>query len=196
MNFLYGDVSENYVKYVINTYGRDCIVCFDGYTDVSKSTKVAEQNRRGDHNVSADVIFDGKTPVVNSQQSILANRNNKARIINKMMEGLEVEGVRCCQSVADADYLIASTTILKAGSMQFPVVLVGNDTDLLVMLIHGSKTKNVYMQFGKDSAYNVHSIVQNLKSSVSRHILIAHAISGCDTVSALYGVGKKTAVAV
>ena len=75
--------------------------------------------------------------------------------------------------------------------MQFPVVLVGNDTDLLVMLIHGSKTKNVYMQFGKDSAYNVHSIVQNLKSSVSRHILIAHAISGCDTVSALYGVGGK-----
>ena len=186
LNCSYGDVIENYVRHAINNYGRDCTVCFDGYTDVSKSTKVAEQNRRADHSVSADVIFDGNTPVVNSQHSALANRNNKTLIIDKVMERLKAEGVSCSQSVADADYLIVNTTILKAGSMQSPVVLVGNDTDLLVMLIHGSKTKNVYMQYARDYVYNVHSIVQNLNSSVYRHILIAHAISGCDSLSTLW----------
>lgn len=196
LNCSYGDVCANYVSYVINNYGTDCTVCFDGYTNVSMSTKVAEQNRRGDPNASADVIFDETTSVTNSRQSILANRNNKARIISKVMEGLRAECVRCCQSVADADYLIANTTIVQADNMQRPVVLVGNDTDLLVMLINGSRTDNVYMQYARDSVYSVHSITQTMNPSVHQHILIAHAISGCDTVSALYGVGKKKPMAV
>ena len=88
------------------------------------------------------------------------------------MARLKGESVSCSQSVVDADYLTANTTILKAGSMQSPVVLVVNDTDLLVMfmLIHGSKTKNVYMQYAGDYIYNVHSIVQNLNSPIATYV--------------------------
>ena len=42
----YADVCHSYVKYVLQNYGRSCTICFDGYTDLSMSTKVAEQNRR------------------------------------------------------------------------------------------------------------------------------------------------------
>ena len=190
----YGDVCANYVNCVVNNYGVDCTVCFDGYTNISMSTKVAKQNRRGHPIVSADVIFDDTTPVTSSKQSILENRNNKACIIDKVIEGLRAEGITCCQSVAD--YLIANTTIEHANIMQRPVILVRNDIDLLVMLIHGSHTDNVYMQYGRDFVYNIHSIKQVMNPSVSEHILVAHAISGCDTVSPLYGVGKKKALAV
>ena len=74
-------------------------------------------------------------------------------------------------SVADVDYLIANTTIEHANIMQHPVILVGNDTDLLVMLIHCSHTDNVYMQYGRDFVYNIHSIKQVMNPSVSEHIL-------------------------
>ena len=50
-----------------------------------------------------------------------------------VMEGLTSVGVTCCQSQADTDYLISQTVLTNAENMESDVVLVGNDTDLLVM---------------------------------------------------------------
>ena len=75
--------------------------------------------------------------------------------------------------------------------MTCPVVLVAKDTDRLVMLLHGSKTENVFMQYVKDHNIGLHSITIKIYPVVLHPVLLIHAISGCDTVSAVYGVGKK-----
>ena len=113
-----------------------------------------------------------------------------------VMDGLRAAGVICSQSVADADYLIAHSTLVQASNADTPAVLVGNDTDLLVILIHGLQTNNVYMQYERNLVYTVHEIKRALNMTVAQYIIIAHAISGCDVVSALFGMGKKKALAV
>ena len=110
------------------------------------------------------------------------------------MDIFKSEGINCCQSQADADFLISSTAIGFAPIKPCPVVLVGNDTDLLVMLVANSNSPNVYMQFAKDSVYSIHKIQQALDPQVRSNILTALAMTGCDTVSALYGIGKKKAI--
>ena len=128
----------------------------------------------------------------------MANRSNKSRLISKIIDSLTLKGVSSCQSQGDADYLISSIVLAHAENMTYHVVLVAKDTDILVMLLHSSKTENVFMQYDKDHIYNKygHSIKIKMKRVVSHHILLIHAISGCDTVSAVYGVGKKKALAV
>ena len=69
--------------------------------------------------------------------------------------------------------------------MTCPVVLVAKYTDLLVMLSHRSKTENVSRQHYKDYIYNIHSIKIKMNPVILHHILLIHAISGCDTVSAV-----------
>ena len=91
------DVCDTYVKHVLQNYGRNCTICFDGHTDLSMSTKVAEQNCCSVKNTSADIVFDPNTPVTNNQHSVLANRTNKSQITEQLKERLISEGVACCQ---------------------------------------------------------------------------------------------------
>ena len=83
--------SWTYVKHVLQKYGRNC---FDEYTDLSMSTKVAEQNHRSVKNTSADIVFDPNTPVTNNQHSVLANRTNKSRLIDLSLRMLLAAKVR------------------------------------------------------------------------------------------------------
>ena len=83
--------------------------------------------------------------------------------------------------------------------MDRPVILVGNDTDLLVMLVDKAiPTMNIFMQFSSYplTIYSIIDIQNALHEVAKKHILFAHAVTGCDTVSALYGVGKQKALAV
>ena len=74
----YQDVINKYVAYVLNSYGREAIVWFDGYDDPTKSTKVAEQCRRTNgQNVSSDILFELDMKVATSQQAFLGNRKKK-----------------------------------------------------------------------------------------------------------------------
>ena len=52
-------VIVNYVNFVIGNHGTQCTVCFVGYSiNQSSSTKVSEQNRRSDKNISPAVVYD------------------------------------------------------------------------------------------------------------------------------------------
>ena len=182
----------NYVNFVTANYGTQCNVCFDGYSNPPSSTTVSEQNHRSDKNISPAVVFDDSTPVVNSQRCILANRSNKSRLISKIIDSLALKSVSSCQSQGDADYLMSSIVLAHAENMTYHVVLVAKDTDLLVvMLSHGSKTEKASVQYDKNLIYNIHSIKIKMNPVVLHHILLIHAISGCDTVSAVYGVGGE-----
>ncbi|KAL8607718.1 hypothetical protein ACOMHN_039391 [Nucella lapillus] len=193
----YDQVCDEYVAHVLNSYGKVSTVIFDGYDIMS--TKVAEQQRRAIKNVSPDILFELDMSVTTHQNLFLANRRNKARLITKLMPKLESSDVTCSQSPADADYLISNTALTSANLLDRPVVLVGTDTDLLVMLVDkADPTMDVYMQFTNHppTIYSIHEIQETLHAVVKKYILFAHAATGCDTVSAMYNIGKRKALSV
>ena len=53
------------------------------------------------------------------------------------------------------------------------------------------------MQFARFAVYSIYyDIMEALHPNTRKHLLTAHAITGCDTVSALFKVGKKKALKV
>ena len=66
--------------------------------------------------------------------SFLANSHNKSRLIVMLNGLLNDVGIQTIQAPADADALIVSTALSVAESSK-TVIVVGADTDLLVMLV-------------------------------------------------------------
>ena len=92
----------------------------------------------------------------------MANRSNKARLISQIIDSLILKGVSSYQIQGDVDYLISSIVLAHAANMTCPAVLVREDTNIPVMLLHDSKTDNVFMQYDKDHIYNIqHTEHQN-----------------------------------
>lgn len=76
------------------------------------------------------------------------------------------------------------------------------DTDVLILLIHyytsGSVLNKckVFMQLGHSHNQRIvaiRDIVDKIGTTVSQNLLAIHSLTGCDTTSAFYKIGKKTA---
>ena len=77
-----------------------------------------------------------------------------------------------------------------------PVVVVGTDTDLLVMLVVcATSSIDMFMLCHRNpiTLYIVEPLHQAL-TSTRQHLLYIHALTGCDTTSALYEQGKVKAL--
>ena len=95
----------------------------------------------------------------------------------------------------DVDIVKAAITISSCKS----ATLIGEDTDLLVLLLYlGVKDcKDLYFRSDKHkekhiNVYNIKVLKQLFGDGMCSDILFAHAFSGCDTTSRIFGVGKKT----
>ena len=77
------------------------------------------------------------------------------------------------------------------------VVLVGDDTDLLILALHEFKlvagSKMLYM-FRSGAFVNIKQVLSVHNHHVVENVLAIHALSGCDTVSKLAGIGKNKLV--
>jgi hypothetical protein len=193
------DVLQQYVTYVSTHYGPGTIVVFDGYM-AHPSTKDHEHRRRTSKvaAVSADVALEERKAIIFEQQAFFANDRNKDQFIKLLMVRLEYAGFQTVQSSADADVDIALTAVNLASSQQHAVAVVADDTDVLVLLVHhfietmadvyivrhGGKADSLRKQF------SIRDIRQQLGSEKCQQLLVTHAIGGCDTTSALYGIGK------
>ena len=77
-------------------------------------------------------------------------------------------------------------------------VLIGDDTDLLVLLIFHADLNSHDIFFAserknaKNRVWNIKEVKSGLGPFVCKHVLFLHAFSGCDTTSRLYGIGKGT----
>ncbi|CAC5392563.1 unnamed protein product [Mytilus coruscus] len=107
---------------------------------------------------------------------------------------MDNEGFITHQAVADADVLIASTVVRYASC--FPTVVVGEDTDVLVLLLFHAEENSKPLVFQSDKIRK--SKVRDIKKPKALlgneivHVLpFIHAITGCDTTSRLYGIGKN-----
>ena len=197
----YDAICQQYVRYGASHYGSPTIV-FDGYSD-GPSTKDSTQHRRSRTYVGATVLFSGSMIFKGKKDDFLTNKENKHRFIALLRTHLECQGCRTEQALADADLLIVQTAIAASEQTTKPRILVGDDTDLLVLLCFHTKstTSNLYFRpeprHGAKKAARCRSIVvfrETVGPQVYKNILFTHAVLGCDTTSAIYGLGKGGAL--
>ena len=76
------------------------------------------------------------------------------------------------------------------------VCVVADDTDILVLLLHHFKSDNNTI-FMKTSSrlINIALMQKELQPQLKEQLLFLHALTGCDTTSKPYGIGKITAMA-
>ena len=187
----YRDVCHCYVSYTLKHYGAGNTVVFDGYN--TSSTKAVEQQRWAKKDTSCNILFDQNMQTTTSQAAFLAN-HNKERLIQMLSDIMHHSGILVKQAKADADACIISTALSLAESGK-PVVVVGTDTDILVMLVAQATTNmDVYILCRENptTLYRVRDIQDNI-GDTSTYLMVLHAITGCDTVSALYRQGKRKA---
>ena len=76
-----------------------------------------------------------------------------------------------------------------------PKVVAADDTDVFQLLVHHANSTNdsaeLYMGTSRQIIF-IKTLKNNLGHSLVRSLLVMHAISGCDTTSRAYGIGKVT----
>ena len=111
-------------------------------------------------------------------------------------EHLNNNGCHVLNADDDADVLIARTAVQEA--VNAPVVVVGEDTDLLVLLCHYTNNSGNNIYFTSDSKsgtkrkkiWDINKTKTILGSEVCNILPLIHGFTGCDTVSRIYGIGK------
>ena len=192
----YSQLAQSYVDYIVRKCkGQDCTVVFDGYKE-ALSTKDAAHLRRTKQCVSSpDISFDADMLVTEAKDRFLSNQTNKQRLIDFLVELLSQNGIRTEKAVSDADRLIAKVALEKAKTGH--TLVVGEDTDILILLLFHLQPRYWPVYFGNAKSgtntaklWDIQMVQDELGNYLCQHLLFVHAISGCDTTSALYGLGK------
>ena len=195
----YDSVCEMYVRYVTQKYGTATVIVFDGYKD-EPSIKDTTHLRRTGSNPGVTVHFSGDMIIRSKKDEFLKNNENKQRFLGYLSDKLVRAGCITDHTKHDADVLIVQTAI--ASSRTKDTVLVGDDTDLLVLLLHhadlnahelflapepkkATKTRRIWC---------IKKIKELLGPKVCDNLLFIHAILGCDSTSRLFGIGKGLAL--
>ena len=191
------EVALNYLRYIGSNF-TNCIVwiIFDGYSH-KDSTKSEEHLRRYGGKAAANVNFrNPKMRVMSSKQEFLQNKNNKMQLIQFLKRTFENVGINVKLSIGDADVMICQAALELAEEGK-SVVVSGQDTDLLIVLLHHWRVgmKLYFRTTQKNDAkrrtwWSVGQIAQKLED-VKDYILFAHIWGGCDTTSATYQQGEQ-----
>ena len=98
------------------------------------------------------------------------------------------------QADGDADGEIVQAAV--HASQRQTTTLIGEDTDLLILLLYHYDVdcKDVYFRSdkGKPVIYNIRVLKDLLGDQICRNLLFVHAFTGCDTSSRIFGIGKKS----
>ena len=101
-------------------------------------------------------------------------------------------------AVGDADHLIVKKAVELSETTD--TILVGEDTDLLVLFFHyaGKNTRKIFLcpepkqnATRRSKVWDIQLCQQALGSDVCEIVLFIHAIVGWDTTSSLYGISKE-----
>ncbi|KAG1669042.1 Tryptophan 5-hydroxylase 2 [Nymphon striatum] len=192
----YGKIAKTYADFTSKQYGSATVV-FDGYL-AGPSIKDNTHQRRGQATIHPIVNFTGETEFEGKKEEFLSRGSNKQHLISLISDELERVGCTVIQAEGDADVDIAKTAVNIANVHS--TTLIGEDTDLLVLLLHYCEMdgKPLYFRSDKQSrgvpkVYNISWIKRLLGSEMCPQIVFLHAFTGCDSTSRVYGVGKKPA---
>ena len=191
---LYTSIAGSYASFTINKYGKATIV-FDGYNG-EPSTKDNAHERRKNH-VSNKVQITDATKFTGKKEDFLSNNENKHAIIKLIGNQMQERGCHVIHAEGDADVEIVKAAV--AMSSYRSTTVIGEDTDLLVLLLFHSKTDCMDLYFRSDKTNDKELFVYDIKllknlfgKDACSDILFGHAFSGCNTTSRIFGVGKKS----
>ena len=160
------------------------------------TTKDETHQRRAGSEIKIDIDFTPDMLLRMKKKAFLANPRNKQNFFFDLLSSLlKDNGIDVKQSPGDADYDIFMSACRAA--LETNVVVVADDTDILVLLQHHfnpASDKKIYLQTST-KLLDI-SVLQNaFQTALSRSLLFIHALSGCDTTSRPFGVGKLSDVA-
>ena len=187
----FSEIGKLYVNYVRKHYGKATVV-FYGYEGVS--TKSCEHKRRAGNGARCpDIEIVESNKVQFPQERFLSNESNKDQIIKLISTFLRDDSQTVINCTDDADTAIVSTA-LGYCTGESPVVVVADDTDIVIMLLyHWRKGMGdpIFFQERSNRGWNMKSVCPKLDVD-KEHLLFIHAMSGCDTTSAPFGKGKAS----
>ena len=193
----YGDICHQYTEYVPRKY-KNAIVVFDGYE--STNTKDMTHQRRSKGKAGATVTVASNMTTTMKKDQFLANRRNKQQFIFMLSRELEKNNCKTYHASGDADLLIVQKAVQSATTSN--TILVGDDTDLIVLLCYHAKLESHDLFFRAEPkkntkklrTWNIKATKEKLGQDICSNILFIHAFLGCDTTSRLYGIGKGTSL--
>ena len=187
----FGDLYQLYVSYVLRHYGAQATVVMDGYS--APSTKDECHIRRTKIMGCGVNVSHGMTLKM-TKSAFLTNRQNKEQFVQQLGTEFVKAGIRVVQSTGDADVDIVKTVCERAHTT--PVILIAEDTDLLVLLLHhmDQNHEKVWLQT-RTKIVDLQLLATQLSAENRRSLPYIHAVSGCDTTSRPFMIGKSTALA-
>jgi hypothetical protein len=193
----YDDIASSYAKFTTEKYGSATIV-FDSYVN-APSIKDVTHRRRCRDRISTNVNFTPQTVFSGNKENFLSNSTNKQRIINLIGIHLTLSNCTVIHASGDADVDIVKEAVSSSENMNTTVI--GEDTDLLLLLLHHSRDSRFSLVFRSDvnrkaksfNSYNINLIRQGLGPETCEHLLFLHAFTGCDSTSRIHSVGKTSA---
>ena len=196
----FSTICNAYVNYVRGKY-HDAVVVFDGYRS-GPTTKDTAHLRRTKGITGAKVYFNENTPFKTKKEQFLSNSENKQELIFMLSRFLEANGCKTVHAPSDADVLIVKTAVECAENRE--VVVIGEDTDLLVLLCYHTSLEVNKIFFKSEPkqrlsskslrVWDIKKTKQLLGPNVCHILPFIHALTGCDTTSRVYGLSKGAAV--
>ena len=196
----YTILCNRYIQYISARYGSPVTIVFDGYTTQATTKDSAHQRHSKSHG-SVPVHFTSDMVCTVKREDFLVNKENKQKFINLLGSQLSKHGHVVQHAEEDADRLIVEATVKAATESN--TVLVGDDTDLLIILCSKDFNTRFDVFFRPEPKSNVkktprcwdiRKLQKLLGKEICAHILFTHAILGCDTTSRVFGVGKPVAL--
>lgn len=137
-------ICELYYSNIIENYGENTLVVFDGYTEEYLGIKSYERYRRGQRKMAPDIELKETTIITLNQKKFLSNLKNKMGLVRMLSDYFRMKGLNIKNAEEDADALIVKTAIEIKQSTGRNIAVVGTDTDLLVLLIGLSDASPLY----------------------------------------------------
>ena len=170
-------------------------VVFDGYAS-GPCTKDVAHFRRSRGNTGENVKFSSNTPFKMKKEVFLSNTQNKQKFICLLGEFLAENGLTVKYADADADLLIVTTAVDSANEEE--THLIGEDTDLLVLLCYYMKQDSQKLTFRSESrqstvkpkVWDIQKTKTVLGEDTCKLLPLIHALIGCDTTSRIFGISK------
>ena len=125
----YASLCHLYIQY-INRYFNNALVVFIP----AVTTKDETHQRRAGSEIGVDIDFTPDMLLRMKKKAFLANPRNKQKFIDLLSSLLKDNGIDVKQSPGDADYDIFMSACRAA--LETDVVVVADDTDILVLLQH------------------------------------------------------------
>ncbi len=163
----YTELCDMYTNYVVGKYGEADVV-FDGY-EGGPSTKDSVHLKRTANLSSATINFSGSMVMNSKKQHFLSNPGNKQRFINMLSTSLSRKGCTTHHADGDADRLIVMTAVNCARHTD--TVVIGDDTDLLIMLLHCVDDTSRDIYFKPEQRKNCQKTVKVWKIKAAKEIV-------------------------